>query len=314
MTKYILIRYALRPGPQIEISENDFLSLQAAYTTLQNIISSEEQFDAVARNFFDLESDLLATTLEFTYATLSDVTKNMSARRLLNRRVLNFLSAARAYMDHQRHAVKEIFGPTDSRAEQATKMFRTAHSENFGYRLMEELRNACQHRIFPVHLVIFSVQNEREKGALHSRVEIRVDVNQLKADKKFKQQVLDELIGYGETVDLRAFIRTYIEGIAKAHQYFRDNASELASQAKAVLQQYIDKYLNESKQANILALHAVQVVDSVWKDRVPLATDLCNYGEYLATQNSHFEAASVKYVSSAVITEKSESWTTGVCI
>ena len=303
MAKYILTQHVLGTCPQIEIPEAEFASLQQAYATMQEVISSEEQFDAVARNFFDLESDLLATTLEFTYVGFGDGMKSMAARRLLNRRLLNLLSAARGYMDHQRHAVKEIFGPSDPRSEEAVRMFRVAHSENFGYRLMEELRNACQHRIFPVHAVVFNVQNEHEKGALHSRVEMHVDVNELKANKKFKRQVLDELATYGETVDLRAFVRIYVEGIAKAHHYFRDNVREIAGEARAALKNAVEKYLSEGKQTTALGLHATKVVGGVWVDRVPLFTGLFEYGEYLVKQNVHFETASVKYVSSSALTK-----------
>jgi hypothetical protein len=301
MKKYILTQNVLGENLQIDISEADFANVGLAYATLQNIISSEEQFDAVARNFFDLESDLLAMTLEFTYVGLGDGMKRMAARRLLNRRLLNLLSAARGYMDHQRHTVKEVFGKADPRSEEAAEMFRVAHSENFGYRLMEELRNACQHRIFPIHVVVFNVQNEREKDALHSSVEMCVDINELKTDKKFKRQVLDELMTYGEIVDLRAFVRTYVEGIAKAHRYFRDNVDEISSRAGEVLKQNVDKYLNEGKRSSTLGLYAVQVEESAWVESVPLSTGLLEYGEYLAKQNMHFETASITYVSSSVI-------------
>jgi hypothetical protein len=298
--QYIITQDALGVTHQVDISEDDFLRLQTAHTALQNVISSEEQFDAVARNFFDLESDLLATTLEFTYIAVGDGVKNMAARRLLNRRLLNFLSAARGYMDHQRHAVKEVFGLDDLRSEQAVEMFRVAHNENFGYRLMEELRNACQHRIFPVHSVVFHVQNEREKDALHSKVEMHVNVDELRADKKFKNSVLEDLARHGKTVDLRPFVRTYVEGIAKAHQYFRENVGELTEQAGNLLQQYIARYRSTCAESNILGLHAVQVIGNAWAERVPLSTGLPEYHAYLARQNLHFLTASVKYVSSSV--------------
>jgi hypothetical protein len=301
MKKYILTPQVHEINSQIEITEKDFIDIQVAYATLQNIISSEEQFDAVARNFVDLESDLLATTLEFTYVALGDGIKNMSARRLLNRRLLNLLSAARGYMDHQRHAVKEIFGEADLRSEAAVKMFRTAHSENFGYRLIEELRNACQHRMFPIHRVAFNVQNELEKDALHSSVEIHVDVNELRADQKFKKLVLDELAACGESVDLRPFVRIYVEGIAKAHRYFRDNVRESVDQAKAVLQHHLVRYLDQSLHPDVLNLSAVLIIDDAFVERVPLDTGLGVYADYLSKQNRHFATASVKYVSSAVV-------------
>lgn len=301
--KYMITQDVLGVKKTIDISENDFSNIRTAYATLQNVISSEEQFDAVARNFFDLESDLLATTLEFTYIAVGDGIKNMAARRLLNRRLLNFLSSARGYMDHQRHAVKEVFGDNDPRSDQAVRIFRVQHSENFGYRLMEELRNACQHRIFPVHAIVFHVQNEREKDALHSKVEIHVNIDELRADKKFKKTVLEELMVHGKTVDLRPFIRTYIEGIAKAHRYFRENVNEKSGKAASVLQNHIDLYRDAHCGSSMLSLHAIQVVEDVWIERVPLSTGLPEYHAYLARQNLHFETTSVKYVSSSAFNQ-----------
>lgn len=298
--KYLITQDASTDFHQVDIGEDEFLQLQSAYSILQNTISSEEQFDAVARNFFDLESDMLATALEFTYVAVGDGIKNMAARRLLNRRLLNFLSAARGYMDHQRHVVGKIFGPDDPRSEKAVEMFRKFHSENFGYRLMEELRNACQHRIFPVHSIIFQVINERENNALQSRIMININVDELRADKKFKPSVLAELESYGETVDLKPFARNYIQGIAEAHQYFRENASNLAKQAGCLLEKYVSKYRSDHPKINILTLHAVQMIEDVCNERVPLVTGLPEYYAYLAKQNLHFKNASIKYVSNSV--------------
>lgn len=50
--KYMITQDVLGVKNTIEISANDFSNIQTAYATLQNVISSEEQFDAVARNFF----------------------------------------------------------------------------------------------------------------------------------------------------------------------------------------------------------------------------------------------------------------------
>lgn len=106
---YVITRKVAGNAHQFVISKNDFEEAERSYHILQLSVFAEERFDAIARNFFELESDMLATILETSYVGFGAGMEQMAIRRLLNRRMTNVLTATKSYIDHMHHAAKILF-------------------------------------------------------------------------------------------------------------------------------------------------------------------------------------------------------------
>ena len=301
MKRYVLVRDVLGSKMEVPLSRQEFESAQVAFVVLQHVVSAEERFDAVARNYLDLEADMLATTFEFAYVGFGDGLKMMAARRLINRRLMNMLSTARAYIDHQEHSTEQVFGKNDVRAIACNRRFDESYDRFLGYRVLEALRNYSQHFGFPIHVVRYSSHVERDGSRTQLRQTISpiVDVSTLKADKKFKAAVLRELEVLGTNVDLKPLILDYMAGLATAHKYFREEAPAAAKRSNETLEGLIERWKSESADdQDTIGLFAVAIQDSDWSERVPLTTGLGEYGEYLAKNHLLLSKVSAMYVSS----------------
>src|SRR5688572_17814365 len=86
--------------------------------------------------------------------------------------------------------------------------------QHLGFRTIEAMRNFAQHRGFVIsgiHNYCGAVEFERPEN---NRVEHSVfpyfEVSELAEDSRFSKELLAELRGIGEQIDLRPFIREYV--------------------------------------------------------------------------------------------------------
>lgn len=194
MIRYALARDILGSDTVVEIKQNEFESAEISYHQLQLAVAAEERFDAIARNFIDFESDMLTSTLENFFVGFGAGMEQMAILRLLNRRMLNLLSATRAYYDHMKHAAKILFN-RDERFEEIIDRFSYHHDNNLSYRVLEALRNYSQHRGLPIHSVSYPIKviHEKQGSPMKHMILPELDVGRIRTDGKFKASVLREL-------------------------------------------------------------------------------------------------------------------------
>lgn len=299
MLRYAIAQNVLGSTLQVPITQSDFEAAEVSYHRLQLVVAAEERFDATARNFLDLESDMLASTLETTFVGFGAGMEQMAIRRLLNRRMSNLLSAARAYIDHMRRAAKELFGG-DSRSEDIINHFSHHYDNHLGYRALEALRNYSQHYGFPIHSVRYSVKvlSEKPGTPIMHTVSPILDVAILKSDGQFKASVLKELQSKSQLIDLRPLTRRYISCLAEVHGLFRTHISPVSSAASKQLESLAQTFANQSPACDFLpGVYAVAIDGPSWVKQVPLFAGLWEYGEFLAKTNVHFAQAGFCFVS-----------------
>lgn len=288
---YVITRKVAGNAHQFVISKNDFEEAERSYHILQLSVFAEERFDAIARNFFELESDMLATILETSYVGFGAGMEQMAIRRLLNRRMTNVLTATKSYIDHMHHAAKILFNK-DKRTNEVRDRFSYHFDNSFGYRVFEALRNYSQHCGFPIHSVRYStkVLHHRDGAPMKCTISPMLDVGILKSDGKFKAEVLKEIEAKGNQISLKSLAREYIACLAEVHDLFRGFVGEVSIPANQFLEKMVKSYVEDlTVKERPEGLYAVALKSHLWTNSVPLSTGLWEYGDFLLNTNKRFQ-------------------------
>lgn len=301
MQKFVVTRYALGKHHEVSITEGQYRHAKTAFEQLHEIVLLEERFDAIAGGFLDFEKAMLASILEFAYAGFKDGLYQMSVRRQLNRLLMNALSAARGYIDHLPQACDSVFGREDARAGACRATLRESYDGLMGYRMFEALRNHAQHSGFPIHSVSYSHQGEGEAPYAQARLSLSpmVDTAELAQNRSFKKNILKEMKQLGARLDLKPYLREYMQGIATAHYLFREHAQTIAESSQQTLDELTNRFVAESGSDDTIALRAILSSEGQVVESVPLSADLSTYFQYLFSNNRLFDRSSDFYIASA---------------
>lgn len=262
------------PRASLDISEEEFQSLAHARKTLIDALAFEQRFELLLGNYLDFE--VTATRLSlFALASDDYSTYVAGAAALLeaNRLLMNFMTAARAYIDQVKQDFKHLtlnapFG------DQADTLLSAEYNGSFDYRLMEALRNHAQHKGMPAHGYTAS-------DNLHETLSFNCVKEELANLGGFKASVLDEM---PTRVDLRYAARRYVECISRVHLALRVQVSFPIDEARKTVEGAINRFksVNDGK---ALGLHAHRVVSGK-EEWVGVMVEWDDVRRHLARKNS----------------------------
>lgn len=191
-------RYEISDGSLSErgilnVSETEFNELANARYAVLEYVSLEEKFDMVLENYKELESGLLNMSVEAAcFPDMSYIT-SMERRRFVARKVSNFMSSCRLFIDHARRHMGRIAADEDER-NALHGLFSTAYDRSFSYRIMEALRNHVQHAGLPISCDLYWHRYKKtSEDLMVNIVDVALQKNEVRGDKSFKAGVLDEL-------------------------------------------------------------------------------------------------------------------------
>jgi hypothetical protein len=207
---------------EVAITPEAFEKVRRAQQVILVGLQAEEKFHLLAENYGEWEAALLTIAQRYIIWSSRTHDEAMDERLLLDRRLVNLLTACKLYLDQSEHALSELFG-AEGQHLAAFKAKRIGlHGANFGYRLMDALRNYVQHRALPLGEIRF--QQSAVDGPGAERIEITVVpgllVDELKRDSTIKKALIDEL-GEETSIDLRKPVRDYVKCIATLHEDLR---------------------------------------------------------------------------------------------
>ncbi|WP_149313367.1 hypothetical protein [Methylobacterium sp. P1-11] len=182
----------------------------------------ESLYDTMMENYFELENELMVLIhreMIFSDGEIASWTVN----GLISRRVINFMSTARLYIDQLPVLLVRVFGDGSDQAIRVVSTMRKNYDARLGYRVLEALRNYSQHRGYPIHMTSFGVSSQRGGSVPRTRHAISpaIEVGKLRADGKFKKSTLAELETLGEHVPFKPLVRSYVEGLNEVHMLTR---------------------------------------------------------------------------------------------
>ncbi|MEK4519299.1 hypothetical protein NSS64_28930 [Paenibacillus sp. FSL H8-0122] len=241
--EYCLFR--LNSDVNIIISSEKYERLIKAKRQLVSMMKVEEKLNLLIENYSELEKDILNVSFNRMISPVysTDWILSIGDFHLINRRIINFLTTSRLYLDQILHDVKELSDdPTFSSIVE--KLKNTEYENVLGYRVLEALRNYVQHRGLPVHLLSF---NKSKVGDLSKHViNPFLKVSELRNDGKFKASVLNELEKENEKADLKLYIRQYISSITKIHSairsYLSDNINKWDEEILSTYEEFDKEY------------------------------------------------------------------------
>jgi len=215
-------------------------NLRRAIADIKEMFDVEQKFDIVLANFVELEQEVANRALHFAFYSEHNGRALLEDKQAFNRRTINFLTAAKLYIDQAKHHIKAFFADNPGAGEALDRAFTDEYDGHLGYRVMEALRNYSQHRGLPLqglsHHARWLNMNTPER-VMEFNVSLNLVTAELTADGKFKASVLKELHDRGKTIDIKLMIRQYVECLGRAHTRFRELVKARIDAARATLVQ-----------------------------------------------------------------------------
>jgi hypothetical protein len=297
---HALVRLVIGSAAEVPITEAEYGTIKASRSALLEALFLEEKFDLVVQNYLELERDLLGTTVEDILTGNTDWAWFQAKRGLLNRRLLNLLSATRGYIDHYRHAVHALQGNNSDPAKASIARLSQHYDSSLGYRVLEALRNYSQHRGFPVHAL--ELGSNRIDSEVRNRFKFGISIftktSYLREDRMFKASVLNELEQLGGRVDIKPLVRDYVGALAECHESLRKEVSSEISQWEETISDSICRYQSALfPESSLKGLAAVIVDGHNRTDAIPIFSEFIEYRRHLAAKNTGFKRLGVLYVS-----------------
>lgn len=176
-----------------ELTAERYKSVIAARKAYMLAAGLEEKIKLVLDNHDEFDAGLLrlADEAKRLLARETELINRMRARVLMNRRIVNVLTACRLYLDQSSHTISELFGDKSNEVSAAKQRRRAAYNRNLSYRFVEALRNHVPHRGLLVQCLSF--RHRHERGDVRFTVEPRLKLSELEEDSEFKRSVLEEV-------------------------------------------------------------------------------------------------------------------------
>jgi hypothetical protein len=269
----------------LDISEQEFRSLQHASAEMDHILDVEEKYDVTIQNYLEFEISALEEATRRLVQPDRTAFESERIRRLLARRLSNILSSARLYFD----TLKNYSGTP--LLHDAARLRRIQNAQNdeattsLIFRFVNEIRNYAQHHSLPVHGLIADHSDPHSEQISYS-VNPYIDVDDLRNDKKFDTQILDEFEErYGDVIRLKPILRSYIESLGTIQKTFRDHTEAPLQFALQLLHDAKDRFVEAFPSEGTFALGAVRSdADHEWAEIVYLVTYREGYLEQFKSQ------------------------------
>ncbi|MHB8272219.1 hypothetical protein, partial [Bradyrhizobium sp.] len=219
--KYVLCRIVEGNTARLEITQQEYVSLQTADKQLSHALDVEDKYDVTIQNYLEFETSIIEEAVHDLIRTKRNAVESKRLRQMLARRLSNVLSSARLYVETLKHHSKQILASDSVSLDRIEKTRREQYDKSLDYRLIEALRNYAQHHALPVHGLIMPARQDGRDLRYHS-IEPYVDPDLLREDSNFKAQVLKELPEDGDVVNLKPVLRSYIESLGVIQEVFRE--------------------------------------------------------------------------------------------
>ena len=291
----------------VEIDEAQYKAIKYAMANLFEMLYLEENLDLVTENFQEYEVELLSIASRNTVFDNFDYFSMGRERNVVCRRIVNLLSACRMYLDQSIHHITNIYGENSDIVNLIKKEIASQYDQNFGYRVMEALRNYTQHRGFPVHSISFpgkwlNIDDSRNSRLRHTVIP-SINVSKLAEDGNFKQSILGEMntVAIKDKIDLRPLIRSYVESIGKTHEKARELSCKDVEKWEELIEDAIKLFQGAfGPDASRASLYLVAEKDNRWIERRSIFKEFIEKRRILESKNRVFVNLHKRYASNEI--------------
>lgn len=172
------------------LTSTEYEKYKKAVSTLMDINKNLDLFKVVFYNFKDYELTLNHSFKQYIENPAMDWSRMDRTILELNRRISNYLSSVRIFLDHSEYTIKKTYGKKSSIVKEFKDTCSNAYDNNFSYRFLYKLRNYVQHCGMPLGSININSQvvNTNPTKVSH-RLELQFDRDLLL--KKFNWKKLE---------------------------------------------------------------------------------------------------------------------------
>lgn len=250
LDRFVIAQDTIGKRVEIDIDDVKFCELYDAKETLSAAFSLEEKYELLLMNFLDLEKEVLANSAEYSLFAQREYSDFFDIRLNINRRVVNFLTSCRLYVDHAKKHIKTCLPKNVTLKDQINHLFSEEFDQHFEYRFCEKLRNHVQHQGLAVHTVTqcgMWVNDQRvETTKVYSLK------SELQYSDSFNQKYLSEM---PEKVELLSVFKKYIEILSHIHVKSRKLIEESVQLSRNVIEKCISDY-SKRNDGDVIGLSA----------------------------------------------------------
>ena len=250
MNRYVV--YSLTLGKQFEddIDELNYSELKKSHEILRECRSVENIYDIVLMNYYEFEEELYKIALNDEIFNGNYSIFNSYIRQI-EQRLLNLLASVTMYLDFFNGGDKVNKFSEYIKGELAVvhEFIKKQNKDNKKIKIVKYLRNHIQHN----GLIIknFSLNRKNLTDKLREQtLNFSIDKRNIKANwynpEKFSE--LDDML------DLKQYIREYIDYISNVHKTFRETTKENVTKARTCFENILKKY-EEDKVVYIAEVH-----------------------------------------------------------
>lgn len=283
--EFALIRLAIGSEEKIEIQEVEYLALKRAREILTRVSGFEEKFLTICESYRDLELYLFEQNLESMLFSRSSNAEIFSIGTRLSAKIISFLSITRLYIDATR-GQPLVENDANFKHSDIDQIFRDTYDSSFEYRVMEAIRNYCQHREFPVHAASYNSSWDDNFETHSYSAQFSFNIKSIGNDKKFKGEIREEIAKRGGKVDLIPCIRGYFYKLCETHERIREKFSLLSGKSENVVEHARFLWATKYDGRNI-GVAAVALVDDLLDEAHPkiyISSDIEQYRLYLQSR------------------------------
>lgn len=283
--KYTIKDAQLNSLGEIIISAEEFDSIKNAKMILSAGLSMEEAYELLLGNYEDLEKEVVSISVENILHHPKGYNDFHSYIARLNKRLVNFLTAACLYREYFEHLIPEITMKDSKIKAKIDALFKKKRNEYDEFEFMKNLRNHTQHYGLPVHRIeprswVRDV-DDLEKGLVYT-IDLFSGKRWLEDNKRYWKELLPKL---DDKTDLKMAIRKYVECLSEIQSEIRQIVSGNLVQARQLIEDCINRF-NEKFKQQTKALLAIASDDNGNEvDEVVLLLDWDNIRIDLADKN-----------------------------
>jgi hypothetical protein len=219
-----------------DLSVEEHEKLKKASCRLMQHFNDQHPLAIVALNYEDLQNQLQKLAREYEADPSMNWIRMEMMRLMINRHILNFLSAARMFLDHSEYNLKKRYGQNSNRLERFKNACSSAYDAQFSYRFMYELRNYSQHCDMPLGtLQLQSKSREEDSRTVERSLRISFDRDKLLKDHDWKAELRAEIQNLPSEFEINSHIHQMMDCLVKINlTLLEEDLKELDESVEAI--------------------------------------------------------------------------------
>jgi hypothetical protein len=231
-----------------KLSNEEFQEYKRASDCLSNFSNTQQLYTITLLNYNEYFTTL--KEYEQQYSSSQSLNSLILERMFLNinRRLLNYLSSIRSFLDHTETRLKEKYGKEFARVKHFLEACSKEYENSFSYKFFYTLRNFTQHFGMPVgSLRLTSTEDPPYSGKVSHHLEVTFDRDELLKYNGWKRMLKEEIQRLPQEFDISSHVFNMMKCLERINGVLvKDELLDIVKSAE-----YIDKLMASIKEKQV---------------------------------------------------------------